>query len=252
MATIYWSGNQVTTPVVYTVTVTAAAASGTVSATINSKTCTYTAVSGDTTSSVAANAVTAFKAYGAGEFSLVTWSSNGAVITATGPADGRPVTITWAADGVNCTISGGGSPSTANKSPNDWNDAANFTGGSRPSTGDTVIFAGNKPSVLYGLSADTASVVNIKIRSDYTGSIGLPDRNANGFNEYLPTRLETRGTTLDIRAGRGTYRIKSTAVSAVTITLDGRGTTEVLDVTGMPASSTAVVNGGGKIGRAHV
>jgi hypothetical protein len=248
MATIYWQGNVNPVAVVYRVTVTATATGGTVSATINGFTCTYTATSTDTTTSVATNAAQAFKSFTSTYFSLVSWTSSGNVITATGPSDGRPVAVTWAADGALCTITGGGSPAVSATSPNDISNFANLSTGTTPANGDTIIFDGKKPSVYYGLAALASLTVNIIVRQGYTGSFGLPDSNSNGFNEYLPTRLQTKGTAINITAnGAGTFRIQSTAASAVTLTFVGKNSSQTLEITGFPASSVVNMNGGGLV-----
>lgn len=244
MADVFWYGNQVARAVEYAVTVTAAAVSGTITATINSKTETYTCVSTDTTTA-AQGAALAFQNSPIPEFGLMTWSSTGAIMTAVGPTDGRPVTVTWAAAGGS-TITGGGSPSVANTSPYNYADTANWIGGALPVNGDRAVFQGNVASVLYGLTANTANTVSLLIEASYTGSIGLPATNPLGFVEYLPTRLELAGTTMLVTAnGQSIYRIKSTAGSAVTVTFRGGDATPTLELTGLPASSVLKQAGGG-------
>jgi len=244
MADIFWYGNQVPRAVEYAVTVTAAAVSGTLTATINSKTETYTCVSTDA-SAEAQGAILAFQNSPIPEFGLVTWTVSGAVMGAEGPADGRPVTITWGSSG-GTTTSGGGSPSVTNTSPYNYADTANWIGGALPANGDRAVFQGNVASVLYGLTANTSNTVTLLIEASYTGSIGLAAVNALGFPEYLPTRLELAGTALTVTSnGQSVYRLKSTAASAVTVIFRGNDATEVFDLTGLPASSVLRQSGGG-------
>lgn len=244
MADIFWSGNQVARPVRYDVTVTASVVSDTITATINSKTETYTCTSTDVATTAQA-AVTAFQNSPIREFRLMTWSSSGAVMTAIGPVDGRPVTVTWAGTG-GTTITGGGSPSVAATSSFDYSDTANWVGGVLPANGDRAVFQGNVPSVLYGLTANTANTVDLLIEASYTGSIGLADTNSLRFLEYLPRRLELKGTAMTIAAnGQSVFRLKSTAVSAVTVILTGSTSAESVDLTGLPASSVLKQSGGG-------
>lgn len=246
MADIFWSGNQVARPVQYLVTVTASVVSGTLTATINSKTETYTCTSTDTGVTAQA-AIAAFRASPIPEFRLVTWSVSGSVMSAVGPVDGRPVTITWGSSG-GTTTSGGGAPTTANTSPYDYADTANWVGGVLPVNGDRAVFQGRLASVLYGLTANTANTVTLFIDVTYTGSIGLAAVNPNGFVEYLPTRLELAGTTLTVNAnGQSVYRVKSTAGSAVTVTFAGTTATQTFDLTGLPASSVLHQSGGGLV-----
>ena len=246
MADVFWSGNQVARPVQYLVTVTASVVSGTLTATINSKTETYTCLTTDSATE-AQGAIQAFSASPIPEFRLVTWSVSGAVMSAVGPVDGRPVTITWGSAG-GTTTSGGGAPTTANTSPNNYADTANWVGGVLPANGDRAVFQGNLASALYGLTANTANTVTLLIEASYTGSIGLAAVNPLGFPEYLPTRLALAGTALTVNAnGQSVYRVLSTAGSAVTVVFRGETSALTFDLTGLPASSVLRQSGGGII-----
>ncbi len=236
MANIVWSGNQVSRAGTEWVAVTAVSVGGTITATINSKTETYTSVTGDTLATAAAGAVAAFQASPIPEFALVAWANrNDDEIWATTPADGRPVTVTYGAAG-GCTV--GSTTTVAPTSSHTLADAANFVGGVAPGNGDTLVLQGDAPDILYGLDTLTSNTVAILRYSSYTGSVGLSDWNPLGFLEYLPTRLETAGTSVNVvSGGTGVTRLKSTAGSAVTLYGRGAGPAEVLEVTGLPANS---------------
>lgn len=241
MANIVWSGNQVSRSGTATVAVTAVAAGGTVTAAINSKTETYTATASDTTITAATNAVAAFAASPIPEFGLVSWTnpSDGTILGTT-PSDGRPVTITYGAAG-GCTV--GSTTTVAATSAHSVSDAANYVGGVLPTNLDVLHLQGDAPDLLYGLSALTGLTVSLVRREDFSGSVGLSDWHPLGFLEYLPTRLELAGTSLTVSSGgTGTTRIKSTAGSAVTVYARGEGAAEVLEITGLPASSILDVN----------
>lgn len=94
--------------------------------------------------------------------------------------------------------------------------AANFEGGSLPTTGDTVVFAGAVP-VLYRLDALSASgIVHVIFEAGFSdaGVCGLPNRGtatAGEFDEYLPQYLVLPADcdlTVGQGGGRGSSRIR--------------------------------------------
>jgi hypothetical protein len=243
VATNYWVGKQKYVAQLYQVTISSISSTQTVTATINSLVETYTATGSDATAAAAA-VVAQLSATLTPEFSQFTFSSSGAVITATGPSDGRPVSITW---GGTATLTGTSAAASA-KSPHDASDGVNWSTGSAPGNGDTAVFENGSVDCLYNLSAFTSNTLAVVKRSSYGGQMGLPDTNPLGFPEYLPALFETAGTTLTVEDNGVMVRIKSTAGSATTLTVtgDGGGTlySESVEVTGLPASSVVNVNGG--------
>jgi hypothetical protein len=249
MATVYWVGGVAPRAATSTQTVTAGGA-GTITATINGKVETYTSGSGDSVAVAATGAVAKFKASPIAEFQLVTWTNPSAgVILATGPADGRPVSISFGVSGA-CTISGA---TTAPASPNNLGTAANYSGGSVPTNGDQLVFAGRTPSVHYGLDTFASLDVDIIIRDTYTGDIGLNDFNqlGTGFAEFLPVRMQSAGLVWNVASpGRNLWRLQSTAASdPVVATITGTGTRVGVELTGLPAGENNVVHhtGGGLV-----
>ncbi len=244
MANIVWSGNQVSRAGTQSSTVTAVG-TGTITAAINSKTETYTYVAADTLAATATAAIAAFQNSVIPEFGLVTWTNpSDGVMFATGPSDGRPVTVTFGATG-SCTLAA--TVTVAPTSANDIADAANYVGGVAPVNLDVIVAQGTAPDMLYGLATYTGNTVSINRQASYTGSIGLSDWNPIGFQEYLPVRLETAGTAITATFGStGKARVKTTGAAA-TVIARASNSQEVLELTGLAASSVVDANNCGVI-----
>jgi hypothetical protein len=244
VAIIYYSGNQRTRAIEYAVTVSSVSATQTIIATVNGKAETYVSTTA-TAATAASEAVDQFSNSLLNELRQFTFTADGAVIRVVGPANGAPVAIAWSGT---ATLSGTTATVTA-LSPNDVDDAANYVGGSKPVDGDTLVIENTGVDLLWNLAEFTANTVNIIRRASHTGRIGLDDVNPLGYPEYLPTHLETAGTTHIVEdGGQGTVRMKSTAGSAVTFTVTGTGAgsinSENVELFGTPASSVINVNGG--------
>ncbi|MCC9608514.1 hypothetical protein LOC68_09890 [Blastopirellula sp. JC732] len=116
--------------------------------------------------------------------------------------------------------------------PHHWSEAANWDQNSVPVTGADVRIENSSSDILYGLDQSAVTLQSLDVRASYSGSIGLPDVNAAGFFEYLPTHLAIGATTVRIGEGEGNgspqIRLDSGAEQAE-ITVWG---------TGSPASST--------------
>lgn len=254
MATVTWVGAALTTPQVDTITIGSSTSTQTFTVTINGKTVTYTAVTSETTSTVATALAAALEASTEGEFSEIAWVASSATVVATGPADGRPFTLTVGGTG---TISS--STTTTASSPNDANLGANYSTGSLPGNGDTLNLEGSSVSILWNLNALAAisTLAAVVRRATYTGTIGLPDYSSNGYREYRAKELATDAPVITWEAGADQaqqFRLKSTAGSAVTLTVAPAASTrgggssqvggEALEIRGTPASSTAKIAGG--------
>lgn len=110
-------------------------------------------------------------------------------ITCTGLATGGNNILRWTADiaGNPFTVStavtgptGGGfsavTTPTANAGPNDWNTAANWSGGAVPIAADDVVFRDGSVPVLWGLAQSAVTLASLAIEQSYTGAIGLNKR----------------------------------------------------------------------------
>ena len=179
-----------------------------------------------------------------GEFSNVTATVSGSVVTVTGgrlDTDGtqthlrsRPFTLSAAEDTAG-TGTATAAQVTAASGPHHVNDADNWSGGSVPVDSDDMVFDDGRVDCLYGLSALTAvSLASFTRRRSYTGRIGLPNENQDDtskpYYEYLPQYLAlgdvgdavTTTFTLESDGGR-TYIDNGDAQAIFNIRSDSRG-----------------------------
>lgn len=161
-------------------------------------------------------------------------------------ADGGPwlveFTGSYAGSNVNAmsgdagNLTGGGSQTLSKSSattptgPNWWDVAENFSGGSLPVNGDTVIFENHDVDCLYGLDGLSAvTLAALHFRASYTGRVGLDRYNANEYYEYLPTEMEIGATALYVGEGDGSgspqIRINTGSVQTAAI-VRGTGTSD--------------------------
>lgn len=122
------------------------------------------------------------------EFNGITATVVNSVVTLTADVAGTPFTLT-----AGETTGGDGtatrSASVANQSPNDWNDATNWSTGSVPVDSDDVIVENSNVAILYGLAQTGVSLASFTVKPTFTGTIGLPRTNTAGYVEYLETYL---------------------------------------------------------------
>ena len=208
MPTTFWIGNQRTTAQVDTLTITAAGAAGdTVIATINTKNVTYTVVSGDTTSTVASGLLALLQSASAPpEFQELSYTVSSNVITCTAAVPGTPFTMTAFSTGGATIVH---AVATTNQSPSDVNDAKNWLRSgvnSIPQNGDDVVVADSTVPLLWNLTALAAVTFASYTRwQNFTGQIGLPENNPNGYYEYRPTYFQFIGSagTFTMQLGIG-------------------------------------------------
>jgi hypothetical protein len=253
MATKTWTGRAASVAQVTKIT-WSATGSHTYSVTINGKTVSYTS----TTSSLATiidGLIAAWEASPEPEHAELIAaqrieSSTLVGLQLTAVASGVPHTITASATSGTATVT----EITAASGPNFWNVAANWSGASLPSASDDLVFEDSAVSVLYGLT-DTTNYGSLTIKASYTGAIGLPATNANGYPEYR-TRFLTLGNgsgTLVVTIGEGS----GIGASRVLLDLnDGTGTVTVhqtsantlegypVQIYGLDSSSAVRVYGG--------
>lgn len=231
------------------------AAGNTISVTINLKKVLYTLITGDTVTSagIALQGLLAASTYP--EFQEITWASGAAgIITATCSTAGLPFTATCAATGGGATITHSGNPTTAPVSPNDVSNANNWSGATLPVNGDSVVLADSDVSLLYGLtSLSGVTLANLTVWMDFTGQIGLPENNPNGYFEYRPTFWQIGATTIIIGSGSfgngsGLMRIDVGAVTTTCNVLQtgaiAQGTDYALRLMGTDAGNILKVSGG--------
>ncbi len=194
----YWSPTALTIAQVDTLTVSAVSTGGIITATVgiypNNAGVSYVCLATDTTSTAAAALQALLQAQQDGRFQEITWSVSANIITATAQEAGTPFTLT-------ASSSGGATMTrasvTANTSPNDAGNAANWNRNqqqSLPQNGDTVIVQDSSVPILWNLD----QLASVRFASytrwqSFTGTIGLPETNPNGYIEYRPTYFQFAG-----------------------------------------------------------
>jgi hypothetical protein len=199
MAIKYHTGQAPDVAQVSTVTFSAISIGETYSITINSKTVSFVAT--DTLQATACTALMnawnssaepehqEFVASGGVTSVILTARATGTITTITADATGAPtatVTATTAASGPNIA----------------FGIAANWSGGTNPAAGDSLVFNGTH-DILYGMtSADDYDSITVPAGS---GAIGLPATNVNGYPEFRTRYLtpDTTGTPMILNIGEG-------------------------------------------------
>lgn len=117
-------------------------------------------------------------------------TSNSNVVTLTGATAGLPFTVTASETSTSGTVSV--STTTAATGPNHADNADNWSGGTLPANGDTMLFDTGAVAVKYGLTYFRTNTLSCPLThtTDYTGQIGLPDENPAGYPEYREKRLQ--------------------------------------------------------------
>lgn len=191
MPTNRWLPKQKKTAQVVTTTITAADAGTTYKILIGSKF--YTSLGLATVTLIATDLYTQLIASTEPEFQRITWTNPSAgVVKGVAKIAGTPFTVVFSVSGGAGTLSQ--VATTANTSPNDINDALNWTLGATPVNGDDVLFdvGGTNESALWNLGALSAITANsITRKRSFKGRIGLPEINtdASPFTEYLATEF---------------------------------------------------------------
>src|SRR3990167_6807992 len=164
------------------------------------------------------------------EFAEYTFADATTAVTVTANTTGIPGTIT-----VSTTETGGGAAdlqtfvathTTTGTGPNDWGNTANWSTGAIPVSTDDVTIENSDVDVLYGIDVNAVELTSLTILNTFTGKIGLPRRNANGYFEYRETYLKVSATTLNIGQGpgNGSGRLKINVGSvACTCSIFGSG-----------------------------
>jgi len=178
---------------------------------------------GSGTADVAVGLAAAWNASEEPELQEVTASSTsgGSVVSLTSDTPGYPFAASASESTVGDGNISGPSTGTANSGPNCWNVGTNWSLGTVPSSTDNVRIEDSDVDILYGLDLSNAPLT-IDIRKSFTGDIGLPRTNSNGYVEYRTTGLTLsstgNATTVDIGKGQGdgSARVKLDLGSGVT------------------------------------
>ena len=196
--TTYWNPTAPPIAQVDALTVSAVANGGVLTATVgiypNNASVSYTCTGTDTTSTAAAALQAILASVQDGRFQEIVWTVASNVVTATAQTPGTPFTLAASSSG-GATLTR--SAVTANVSPSDAGNAANWDRNNAqqlPQNGDTVIVQNSSVPILWNLDA----LKNVQFASytrwmSFTGTIGLPEVNSNGYVEYRPTYFQFSG-----------------------------------------------------------
>lgn len=257
MATCYWAGSALEVPGVwfYTVTAVAVGATYTVPGALASGSVVVTAITGDTTATIATKLAAALKAsdlLGIADYDDVTASGSEVIIA--GAIDGAPGYLPTIAGAAGGTVAAAGAATVrvSPVSPHSLGLAANWLSGAVPSAdGDIATFPAGTPDVKYGIDDAVLSALDlVAIREAGGPAIGLPDFNQNGFREWQPRYLQATDWTWKIATAGGepdlSIRIDG-ADGAGAVDVAGTGGTNVIVDYGSVDSATRVfrVNGSG-------
>ena len=249
MADVFWVGRQRIRRQVSTLTIGTADTGGTTTVTIGGTKSVVITPTTTNTTTTATELTAACNASEEGEYTELTIESATNVITFAGPEDGSPFTIAKADGGSNSTTLA--TPTTAT-SPNHASDGANYSTGSIPGSSDRLVLQDSAISLKHGLDGLTNAIAFLR-KDTFTGSVGLPEVNANGYPEYRRTHLDLDATAITIEQSPNDtarqFRLECTSSSACTLTITGPGSgavigSEVVELFGTPASSVANVTGG--------
>lgn len=132
---------------------------------------TVDAVDAGNTTTIASEIQTEFNALTHVLATPITASNSTSKLILTADTAGKPFYITYGGTGTwddtACT-------NTANSGPNDWNVAANWSGGVVPAgaAADSVYLEDNAVDILYGLDQDAVTLIKLRIMQSYTGLLG--------------------------------------------------------------------------------
>lgn len=131
-----------------------------------------------------------------------------------------------------------------------FDNADNWSGNTAPANSDTVVFDAGNTDCLYNLST-TLTGLTINVLPGFTGKIGLPEMNANGYDEYRTKSLTTAGGTTTVLINNDRIQRCRLAFGANTaaVVVRDTGTREDNNVppvllTGGDGSSTLVITRG--------
>lgn len=182
-------------------------------------------------------------------FAAITWSSDATHIIGTADTAGAPFVFAGSATGGTGTCSNAFAITTANSGPNDWSAAANWSSGTVPVNGDTVIINGAATSnIAWGLAQSAVTLAAMTVSKAYTGRVGLNSAqfttDAAGTVASSTAAVEYRNIYLAI-SSTGNFTLGAvndligTAVGSGRIMLNvGSTASQVIDIQGTAQSAT--------------
>ena len=245
-----WIGNAKAVAQVRSITPGGTIGTETFTITINGKTVTYTAESGDTVADVVDGLIEAIGLSESPEFLVYELTDNATNLYMTDRTAGRPSTITSSATGSATCVA---ATVTASSGPNYWSVAANWSGGAVPSAAgdDSVHIVGRVP-ILYGIDQNTVTLAELVIGGEV--EIGLPPTNDLGYDEYLDEYLKISATSCEINSDAGLIRLNvgSVATSLVCLKTGSPSDDEVAALTFLGSGSNVMYILSGDVGIAQM
>lgn len=201
---------------------------------ISNKVLTYTSTAA-TVASIVTGFTSAWNASTEPEFAEVTAVASGTTsITLTADTPGKPFIVTTTtvdqstADGpptFTTTTAG-----TASAGPNHADSAGNYDTNTVPVSSDEVFVENHSIDILYGLNSSSVVLETLNFAQNYTGKVGLPERNSGGYPEYRETHwnIASKVVRIGYGTGAGSGRLKlnlgSTQASVTAINILNSGT----------------------------
>ena len=198
MSTVYWTGKADAVSQQCTATPGGTIGTETFTLTVGGQSTTYTAQEGDTATEVAEGLRDAWNASTHPYFTGVTATAATGVATLAADTAGVPFVVTGSATGsATLTVA----TPTASAGPDDWSTDANWSSGSKPAAGDTVVIENSDAPILWGLDQSAVTLTELRVMQSYTGKIGLPeDQFTTAATQTDSTKSEYRDTYLKVSA----------------------------------------------------
>lgn len=145
------------------------------------------AETGETAASMVAKLAAAYAAAGP-EFAELGYNPVSTTLQVTGPADGRDpqVQMAYGAPPFSSPLSISDTEPVVGTGGGNWDNPANWSGGSVPVAGDDLVFAGGQ-APKYGLPGSGTAFGSVTFRPESAGA-GLPEVSPLGYVEYLSVK----------------------------------------------------------------
>jgi hypothetical protein len=245
MATVFYRGTVQVARQVDRLTVSAVASGAVLTATIAGKVVSYTCTSTDTTSTAAQAMASAIGTNPNPEVSEMLTEidpASSSAILVTGPADGAPFTMT-------ASGSGGGTIArtsvTSPTGPHHADAVGNYSSGALPAASDVLIFQDGEFGPKYALTALAGiALASVRRFGSFSGQIGLPPTNGNGYAEYRPQFLQLNCASVFFEQTQRdqAYLIRIQSMGAMSLTVSGSATSTdtdpVVEVHGLSGASS--------------
>jgi hypothetical protein len=185
-----------------------------------------------------------------GEFRRVSWTVGTNIVTGTSVEEGEPFTATASVSGGAGTVSQ--ATTVTNTSPSDWGDANNWSSQTLPVANDLIVVDNLDSDIKWNLDAFAAvNIASVRVLQGFTGNIGLPTENPDGYIEYRVTEMQFQTATTfyeEQASNLGTaarkYNVGSNACTATFLgTGSGSLGSEVTWFSGVHASNALYADG---------